>query len=64
MGFAHPQARGRPMPANEVPDEAAGRRSEAVRFQRIRTDNQPLAPETVAAGEGLGRGRHTVLTAW
>ena len=43
---------------------AAGRRPEANGFERRPTDNQPLAPETVAAGKGPGRGRHTVLTAW
>ena len=32
--------------------------------ERISTDDGPLAPETVAAGEGPGTGRHTVLTAW
>ena len=65
--FAHSEARGKPMPANggaDGPQEGARRRYETNGFERIPTDNEPLAPETVAAGEGPGRGRHTVLTAW
>ena len=64
MDFAHSDAPGRPMPANGGADEAPGGVRRPTDDEQRRTDNEPLAPETVAAGEGPGRGRHTVLTAW